>query len=39
MLLLKHKMNLIANQMNYGLIKEENFKMNLCKNADTITIF
>ena len=32
-------MNLIENQINYGLIKEENFKINLCINGQTIMIF
>ena len=26
-------MNLIANQINYGLIKEVNFTINVCKNG------
>ena len=29
-------MNLVVNQINYGLIKEENFIINLCKNGDII---
>ena len=28
-------MNLITNQMNYGLINEWNFTINLCKNGQT----
>ena len=28
---IKIVMNLIVNQINYGLIKEENFTINLCK--------
>ena len=32
-------MNLIVNQINYGLIKEENFTINLCNNAQTIMLF
>ena len=32
-------MNLIENQINYGLIKEENFKINSCINGQTIMIF
>ena len=28
-----------VNQINYGLIKEENFAINLCKNGYTIMIF
>ena len=32
-------MNLIANQIGYGLIKEKNFTVNLCKNGQTITYF
>ena len=29
-------MNLIVNQINYGLIKKENFTRKLCKNGQTI---
>ena len=29
---IKIVMNLIVNQINYGLIKEENFILKLCKN-------
>ena len=29
-------MNLIVNQINYGLIKEENFTINVCKNNDIL---
>ena len=32
-------MNLIVNQINYGLIKENNFTINLRKNGSTIMIF
>ena len=32
-ILLKKEMNLIAKQINYGLIKEENFTINLWKNG------
>ena len=28
----KIRVNSIVNQINYGLIKEENFTINLCKN-------
>ena len=33
MLLLKYKMNLTVNQINFGLLKEENFTITLCKNG------
>ena len=29
-------MNIIVNQINYGLTKEENFAINLSKNGQTI---
>ena len=32
-------MNLIVNQINYGLIKEEKFMINLCKDGWTIMIY
>ena len=32
-------MNLIINQINYGLIKEDNFTISVCKNGETIMIF
>ena len=31
-------MNLMVNEGNYGLIKEENFAMNVCKNGQKIMI-
>ena len=33
MLLSKYGINLIVNQINYGLNREENFTTNLCKNG------
>ena len=32
------KVNIIVNQINYELIKEENFTINLCKNVWTTMI-
>ena len=32
-------MNLIVNQINYDLIKEENFTINKCKNGSTILMY
>ena len=32
-------MNLIVNETNYGLIKEEDITINLCKNGLAIMIF
>ena len=37
--LVSKKVNLIVNQVNYGLIKEEHFTINLCKNSQKIMIF
>ena len=39
MLSSKQQMNLIENQVNYGLIDEENFIIKLDMNGQTITIF
>ena len=33
MVLLELKMNLNATQINYGLVKEDNFTKNVCKNC------
>ena len=32
-------MNLIVSQINYGLIKDEDIPISLCKNGETIMIF
>ena len=39
MVLLKQSMNLNEKQINYGLIKEKNFTIALCKNGHMIMIF
>ena len=39
MLLLEQEINLNVNQINYGLIKEDNFTKGLCKSGSIIMVF
>ena len=39
MVLLEQEINLDVNQINYGLIKEDNFTIGLCKSGSIIMVF